>query len=399
MILAVMLRWFAAVALSAVALAQESRPDPFLLSRIRQHMREEIAHVPDYTCLQSAQRYERGSALAALRPLGVIRLEILEAGDQEFLASPGARDFDRDRVSGLAHTGLSGFGIFALFLQDLFVNDDGTFEYRGKESLGGRPAVRYDFRIPLSQSRFEVGVGAVAGLTASRGSFWADPQSFDLLRLEVQADGIPPNLPVASSNMRIDYTRTDIGGRSVLLPQTATADLVERSGAEARNVLSYTHCRAFQTESTLSFAQSTITFDPEPAASAALPAGLSISLTLTALLSGTAPVGSPMEARVAADVVHKGQVLVRAGAPVHGRVRSIVREGKSYRVEIELDEIDNGGAPISFYAQLLKADKPASVRWRARAAVALPGVGTLEIHGPSFTLPRGFRMLWKTIAP
>ena len=208
MILAAMLRSFAVVALSAASLAQESPPD-VLLFRIRQHMREEIAHVPNYTCLQSAQRYERGSALAALRTLDVIRLEILEAGDQEFLAPPGARDFDRDRVSGLAHTGLSGFGIFALFLQDLFVNDDGIFEYRGKEVLGGHPAVRYDFRIPLPQSRFEVGVGAVAGLTASRGSFWADPQSLDLLRLEVQADGIPPNLPVASSNLRIDYTRKE----------------------------------------------------------------------------------------------------------------------------------------------------------------------------------------------
>src|SRR6185437_220421 len=116
------------------------------------------------------------------------------------------------------------------------------------------------YQVPLLQSRFQVGVGAVSGFTGSRGSFWADPHSLDLLRLEVQAYDIPPNLPVASCNARIDYGRTDIGGRSILLPQTATADMVQRSGAEARNILDYTHCRAFHAESTLSFAQSTITY-------------------------------------------------------------------------------------------------------------------------------------------
>ena len=399
MILAQIFRRLGAAFLAAAAvaaLAQELPPGVLLLSRIKRHVREEMAQLPDYTCLQTAARYARRRGSRALQPLDTMRLEVLESGHKELFAPPGAHDFDRDRVSGMAPIGLSGDGIFALYLESLFVADKGIFEYRGEEPFAGRRAVRYDFRIPRLQSGFQLEVEGVSGVAATKGSFWADPASLDLMRMEVHADDIPPGIPAASLSFSIEYARTQIGSRSVLLPQTAVTDLVETSGEEGRNVTNYTHCRAFHAESSITFDITTPALANPPAeATTGLPGGLAIAVTLAVPIGNSAPAGTSVEGRVDADVSHNRRTLVRAGAPVRGRVRNIERSANGFRLEIELSEIEAGGEPLPFYAELIRADAPASVV-RPGAGETLAGVGALDIPGASFVLPRGFRTLWKT---
>ena len=54
--------------LLACAAACSSAADaPALVSRIRDHMREYIAHLPDYTCRITLERFKRPRAGAAVR--------------------------------------------------------------------------------------------------------------------------------------------------------------------------------------------------------------------------------------------------------------------------------------------------------------------------------------------
>src|SRR5579883_721497 len=115
-----------------VGLAQDTPdglpPGILLLSQIKRHVREELAHLPDYTCLQTARRYQKdGSPKSVLKPLDIQRLEVLDSGDKELYAPPGARNFQRSHPGDFTDAGLSGTGIFSLTLRNLIVNDNGLF--------------------------------------------------------------------------------------------------------------------------------------------------------------------------------------------------------------------------------------------------------------------------------
>jgi hypothetical protein len=397
MILSQMVRRFLAVLLLAAPFGARAQDGPdglppgvLLLSRIKRHIREDMAHLPDYTCLQTSQRYQRGAGpKEVLKPLDTLRLEVLDSGDKELYAPPGARNFQKDHPGEFTNTGLSGTGVFSLALRNLIVNDNGLFQFRGEERLAGRRAVRYDYRVPLLQSGMTVQVSGVTGRVASKGSIWVDPDSLDLLRLDVIADDIPPGLPLASNVSTVHYARMNIGDRTILLPDTAEMDLVETSGVEARNVLEFTHCRAFQAESTVSFGPAT-GLPPSEAPVEELPAGVAIAVTLAAPIGSIEPVGTVIEGRIAGNVAGKSGVLVRDGAVVRGRIRRL----EPPVVAIEFSEIETGGMPLRFFAELQSVDAPAMVQRPAGAD--LPGVGIFS--APKFPVPAGFRMVWRTKA-
>ena len=146
----------------------------------------------------------------------------------------------------------------------------------------------------------------------------AEPVALDLLKIKYYADDIPPNLPLVSSVQSIDYARTRIGERSVILPQSASMDMLQTSGEESRNLLEFTHCQAFAADSTLSWnapepVSAALPARPAPQADA-LPAGLTVTLELAAPVTVTDPVGSEIQARVAFDVKDKRRIVVPAGA-------------------------------------------------------------------------------------
>src|SRR5687767_637874 len=191
----------------APATADDLPPGFLLLSRIKRHMRGELARLPDYTCLETSQRFQKAAgSRSAMKSLDTVRLEVLYTGQHELFAAPGDHDFREDKPSTFSGGGLSASGLFATFLHTLFVNDNGMFTWRGEvadqpggEALNaaGRRTVRYDFRVPVLTSGWHMRVGNVADTIAMKGSIWVDADSFDLLRLKVQADDVPPTMDLA----------------------------------------------------------------------------------------------------------------------------------------------------------------------------------------------------------
>jgi hypothetical protein len=267
-----------------------------------------------------------------------------------------------------------------------------------------------------------------------KGSFWANPHTLDLLRLEIHADDISYGLPVMEVDTTVTYGRVRVGAADVMLPQTSILHMVGITFEEERNFMEFTHCRAFETESTLTFGPPAEDLRGQPAdlpklnpqikPGQMLPKGLEVTLALTAPITQQDAVGAGIGAKVVGNVRYKGRVLVPDGAQVNGRIRRLERDsGSSYFVVgLEFTGIETGGDLLGFYADLQSIDRIPGIEWmligshtkttylagggrldrtvtETTSLSKLPGVGTFFVAGPAFHLPKGFKMVWKTSSP
>jgi hypothetical protein len=408
------------ICLASLTIAgQDLAPDRILLARITDRQRSRLEQIPNYTCLETITRFHKTVRRGdRLRPLDTVRLEIVYSDRREWFASPGDRSFTETDPSTFIASGMMGNGLFATALHNLFVSNVAIFTPAGREPVAGRPAVRYDFRLPRSVNKHHVSLPLGDGMIGEEGSFWADPKSLELLRMDSRAVEIPFSLPLDRLEISIEYVPTRIGELEVMLPDHAGARLLESSGEENYDRFDFSHCRAYHTSSSIRYdppspptAETPSVATPAPAETR-IPALLMVAIDLKTPITEHDIVGSLIEARVAAAVRHKGKVLIPEGAPVRGRIRRLERftEGVRFAVGLEFIEVEVRGEPVRFYADLLGIEKrtgvgktvPEILQDRGRPIRSeltlpeLPGVASFFVTGSSFTLPAGFRTVWRT---
>src|SRR5437870_12723323 len=88
-------------AASMAAAQTESPPEVVLLSRIKQHMKARLLQVPNYTCLETVERWQQISASAKFKPVDTVRVEVAEVDGKELFARPG-RPFDETNPSAFS---------------------------------------------------------------------------------------------------------------------------------------------------------------------------------------------------------------------------------------------------------------------------------------------------------
>lgn len=245
----------AGVGLSCAAPPQGLPPGILLLSRVKVHMRQELARLPNCSCLETVRR-DYQAAGGTMHPLDTIRLEVLYSDRNEYYASPGERHFTENHPSAFAASGTSGNGHFALFLSEVVGEGRLSYQYKGEELLHGRTLARFDYRIPASVSGHTITVNASTGTVGIAGSFWADPATYDIVRIAMEAEDIPPELPIRSSMTSINYAHTNLGGIDFLLPQSGESRLVKFTGEDSWNHIEFTHCRLFEAQTSISFGSS-----------------------------------------------------------------------------------------------------------------------------------------------
>ena len=416
--------------------AQDLPPGVLTLARIHDRVREAVERLPDCTCVETVARFHKPAG-KDLKPVDRAVLQILFSGGKELFASPGDTHWETDPFAFLT-SGMMGNGIFALHLKAVFLNNQAIIRYKGDESPTGRREARYDFTISRISSGYTVQRASASGVVAERGSFWADPETYDLRRLEFHAEEIPPELLYADIFTAIDYNRVRIGESEVLLPRTADMRTVDVDGEEDRNLIEFTHCQGFHAESTLVFgaprdaapaAAPAVTPSKPAAAEGTLPPALLIAVALNAPLDDHAAVGSLILGKVVGSVMQREMVLVPDGAPVVGRIRRLERysdAGDYFIVALEFTRVETPGGDLRFYADLQDVDRREGVEMllvnttgpqrgefrsggRELGSITfdktlnqrittheVPGVGTFFIRGSSFSLPPGFKTMWKT---
>jgi hypothetical protein len=73
------------------------------------------------------------------------------------------------------------------------------------------------------------------------------------MRLEANADALPVDLNVEEASIRTSYARTHIGNSDTLLPKGSELTVTYLSGATYRNVISFSECREYGSESKIRF--------------------------------------------------------------------------------------------------------------------------------------------------
>ena len=406
--------------------ADELPKEVLLLARIKLKVRQTMAQMPDYTCLETIERYVSPALNRPLKLTDTVRLEVGQVEKKEVFSWPGARRFEERDATALVGSGTVSTGEFVQLLRAVF-SEAAVITWHGEESWSGRRVLRYDYRLGLFVFRTHVGLGEKQGDVSEAGSFWADADSLELLRLDAHAGDIPPDLPLVSMSSLIDYGRFRIRGEDVSLPQSAEVVVITLAGRQSRNRIEFSHCRQYAGESAISFDE------PAPgaggAASAAkvdieIPAGLTVPLELrTEIDSSKASVGDPIECVLRSDVSDKDRLVLPKGAVVRGRIRQMGRAqtpNANFIVGVELSEVEFGNTQARFFGSLRSLDPLAGMstllsisksgttnfeflRHEVVAGVnyypeRLPGVGTFFMSGARFRIPAGFKMVWETEA-
>jgi hypothetical protein len=310
--------------LACAAACSSAADAPALVSRIREHMREYIAHLPDYTCRITLERFKRPKARAPFEPSDRLRLEVAYTGGQELYSWPGDAHFEAGIEDLLPGHGMVSNGSYALHVRNLFLRDVAEFAAPREEKCEDRPCVRLDFHIPALRSGYSLSAGNGSAPAPLVGSAWFDPASLDILRLEVRVDDAPRSVRIASTRETTEYMRARIGDVEFVVPGVSELLLRDRDGSELLNRSRFDQYRRFAGNATISYAPTAdapVSAPPTPA-----PPRLSkqATATLDAAIGEYAAIGDKFTATTA------------DGVQLSGRITEMRRVGKTWMVELTL---------------------------------------------------------------
>lgn len=394
------------IALEACRAQQELAPELMLITKIKLKVADNLNRLPNYTCEQTIERSRRVMPGRKFEMLDTVRLEVALVEHKELYGWPGANRMAESELSNLVG-GTIGNGDFGLLAHSIFLSDGSFFTRAGEDTIGGRTAIRYDYRVPLLSSGYHLKVPPQTALVAYHGSFWVESSSLDLLKLDLTADEIPLSLGLRSSTKTLQYQRTSIGASTFLLPSAADLLMVDLNGTEHRNRTLFHGCRQYAGESVLSFGE------PPPDAPAAivpeltqveLPNEFSADIALNAPIdSNTSAVGDPVEATLVRNLKFHGKLIAPKGAVIKGRLTRLQRENNFYSFAIVLYSMDFPGSHADLNGRENELTIPHSVPSPCLASAysscnpMQSSHGPLQVQGTHLKLWRGFQMQLRSL--
>jgi hypothetical protein len=302
---------------------------PPLVSRIREHMRDYIAHLPDYTCRITLERFRRLKPRAPFDLGDRLRLEVAYTGGQELYSWPGDARFERGIEDLLPGHGMVSNGSYALHIRNLFLRDVAEFSAPHDEKCESLPCVRLDFHIPALRSGYALSAGSGSAPAPLDGSAWFDPASLDIVRLEVRVDDAPRSVRIAATRETTAYQRARIGDVEFVVPAMSELMLRDRDGSEMLNRSRFDHYRRYTGSSTVSYGPAGDTPPPAvPTPAAPSPqAGKQLTASLDTAIPEDVAIGDAFTATTA------------AGEHLTGRITNLRRAGKSWLADLTLSHM------------------------------------------------------------
>jgi hypothetical protein len=416
---------FSGLIFAVLSSAQSDLPkDVIQLSQLKREVGKAVATLGNYTCVETIDREERRNAQQRFQHLDTLNVEVAVVKDRELYSWPGAEEFEERDVGEIIGAGTTSTGSFTSAIKIVFLNNVSTIKWHGAEEILGRQALRWDYVIPYNLSGWNVKMEGRSGRVSETGSFWADAETLELLRLETVAADIPPDLRVASITQTADYARMQVRGRDLLLPQSVAMLVTKLNGVESLNRIEFSHCREFGAAAQLTFDRpAAADQSTEPVTELLLPAGLQFSVHVAqAIDSKTAAVGDRITAGIDAPVHYHGAVLIPKGASLLGRIRRLERQldpRPNYVVGLEFTDIEFPAHHARFVGEMLGiqpvpgltfsvstltmdrrtagvAGSLVTSRSETETAVRVPGVSTFFMEGLAFHIPKGMAMTWIT---
>ena len=356
-----MCRWAPyALLWAAILSAQRDREPDALLARIQARIREDLARLPDYTCVQTVERAHRAKDREDFKLLDTLRLEVALIGNRERFAWLDARRFEDRELRDIVGKGAIGTGDFALHTKHVFEQGVAEFKATGETIHQGRRALRYDYEVPWENSGYRIRLPPQEEVVAFRGSFLVDAETLDLLRLEVRADEIPQELGSDRVTTSLEYARAMIGPSNSLLPKFSELTMVSLDGSEVRNRTKLGDCRQYLADSKLSFdeppAADPVVVAPKSVTVPDLPRRLTMELSLDSEITlGTAVVGDPIRAILVRPLKNGELVLAPEGSVALGNIVRLEKRGQPfdhYEIALQFDTLETNQTRYEYSATM-----------------------------------------------
>jgi hypothetical protein len=223
------------------------------LARIKHDMTAILDRMPDYMCEEIVERSTREKGSKKFRDDDTMRLDVAFVGGREVFGKHDIGQIDKVHPSGFTGHGVTSNGEFASHARTVFANGTATIRYFGAEELHGQQALRWDYVVPYLFSGWTLNYAGRITRVASKGSFWVDAESLDLLQLDVEATEIEAGFPIAGTHLSIRYGKVKLGEKLALIAQESELLLSGTDGALERNRVQFKRCRQYGAESLLSF--------------------------------------------------------------------------------------------------------------------------------------------------
>ncbi len=358
---------------ASVAAGLQGQQDPMdLLRKVQAKVSDSINRLPRYMCTETVDRsfYQADGGPAGvscddgvkrrmhLSSSDRLRLDVGMAAAVEMYSWVGESRFDDRDLFEMVNEGAISSGAFAAFLTAIFRTEDADFTYNGESSHNGRTLAEYGFHVPYEKSHYTFGQGIHRVTTAWQGTFFVDPKTADLVRLEVSTSQLPPETGACYATTKLDYENVRMKGIDFLLPSISVLTILHSHGGEAINHTVFSNCHEFLGESKISYdaPPDAAGTDGHSASGAglAIPAGIPFQVAFTeGFYTGTAAAGDPVKARLLTAIQSGRKVLVPAGAAVTGRIvrlRRFYGDSPALSLEVKLETVEIAGAPMKLTA-------------------------------------------------
>ena len=395
--------------LAAQALEQQ---DILRLARIKGAIKRHLDGMPDYTCLQTVERYRRLPNGRNEGLLDVLRLEVAYVEGKELFAWPGSTRFEDSELREIISTGAFSTGSFTLHARAIFLGDGITFSYGGEEIFAGKPAWRFHYVATQFRSGYQIRnqPKGIKAAVAYHGSIWAEQRNYELLRITIETDDIPPEIEIDHAREQLDYQLTQIGTSEALLPSQSEIELTDMQGNVSFNRTRLSRCRQYSGESTLSFN------DPGLTASATqgsqrilvLQPHTELELSLDQEINHeSCAVGDQIQATLRNNVRVGKNIIVAKGSIAKGRILRIEhQEGdySTYNITLLFEELTGPGWRAPLKLRLIRTDpltgmpRDLSLRTSSIGSVSFPekDANGFLIFTRKLKLSRGFTTIWQT---
>lgn len=354
------------LSISAAQSTSDVAPELLTLAKIKVRMQETLARQPNYTCTEQIERSRRRAPKGKYELLDMVRLEVALVDGKEMFAWPGSRKFEEQELSKLVPIGGAiGNGNFALFTRTVFLSRAPVFNYVGVVDLNGKPAIRYNYTVSEFISGFHLRVNNIDAIVGFSGSFWVNPNTLDLMRLDVVAEKIPEAMGLSKSITTMEYAPTRIGAADFLLPVGSELVMTHTNGDEDHNRMSFQACRQYTGDSVITFSESPVdTTAPSLAPAVNLntrtpidvPAGLLADVTLDAAIDGDhSMVGDLVKVTLRQPLKKGKEILFEKGATLTGRILKLERHRDHCVLNLQFFEIESDSKHADLTATVQEA--------------------------------------------
>ena len=246
------------------AVRPPNRGDDAFIIRARAVSAEFLNSLPNYLVRQLTTRYQ-SEFRSGFQPIDQIECDlIVENGAERY------RDFKRHGKPMKENPSADGSWSAGEFrsLQSMILDRAGiTFFNKTAVQFSGRPAQSYRFTVPRESSVWRLQAESQVYLPAYSGTLWLDNESARVLRIELEARGIPSTFPFNKAETAVDYEFVSLGSRKYLLPtQSAVLSCSTGSSSCSKNTIEFRNYKLFGAQSEVSFDDNT----PAPAVAPAV---------------------------------------------------------------------------------------------------------------------------------